>query len=569
MKNLKAQFKYLIYLLLLLNIVNFAHTKDIDKFLNENDITNYFSGIVAINENQYQDSYYYLKDLNNLEQSHYNYSQYFQYSLITLKKFREAVNYSKKLEENKIDNFESNLISAVYYLKNQDQAKSSYYIEQLIDKSQPGTIQNLVSSSLNSWVNIKNQPNPESSLKLLDSIPRNFENLKKIQKAFVYCYFDSNKTGNVFRELFANPNIDFSRYIFFYVNYLLEKDDTKEEAENILQDSLKQYPKNLILNQLNVDIEQNRKTNNQFDCSEPNQVIAEMLYVVANALAVQSNYVASNFYLNLANYLNPNFQSYTTLYAENFYNIEEFDKAKELYVEIQKQGSVYSWHANKQIAFILIKQGNKQEAVEYLKDKYKKIKSPSLYEIFDFAEFLKNNENYDDSIKYYSQLLSLIDKKHDLYAQVLDGRGIAYERTNQWDKAEVDLLGSMESSPNDAYVINYLAYSWIEKGKNIEKALTMLRKANELRPNDGYIIDSLGWALFKLKRFKEAKNYLELAVQYMASDPVVNDHYADSLWMNNQSLQARYYWNYVLKLEKTEDKLKEEIKQKLLFGLKS
>ena len=569
MKNLKAQFKYLIYLLLLLNIVNFAHTKDIDKFLNENDITNYFSGIVAINENQYQDSYYYLKDLNNLEQSHYNYSQYFQYSLITLKKFREAVNYSKKLEENKIDNFESNLISAVYYLKSQDQAKSTYYIEQLIDKSQPGTIQNLVSSSLNSWVNIKNQPNPESSLKLLDSIPRNFENLKKIQKAFVYCYFDSNKTGNVFRELFANPNIDFSRYIFFYVNYLLNKEDAKEEAQNILQDSLKQYPKNLILNQLNVDIEQNRKTNNQFDCSEPNQVIAEMLYVVANALAAQSNYVASNFYLNLANYLNPNFQSYTTLYAENFYNIEELDKAKELYMEIQKQGSVYSWHANKQIAFILIKQGNKQEAVEYLKDKYKKIKSPSLYEIFDFAEFLKNNENYDDSIKYYSQLLSLIDKKHDLYAQVLDGRGIAYERTNQWDKAEVDLLGSMESSPNDAYVINYLAYSWIEKGKNIEKALTMLRKANELRPNDGYIIDSLGWALFKLKRFKEAKNYLELAVQYMASDPVVNDHYADSLWMNNQSLQARYYWNYVLKLEKTEDKLKEEIKQKLLFGLKS
>ena len=569
MKNLKAQFKYLIYLLLLLNIVNFAHTKDIDKFLNENDITNYFSGIVAINENQYQDSYYYLKDLNSLEQSHYNYSQYFQYSLITLKKFREAVNYSKKLEENKIDNFESNLISAVYYLKSQDQAKSSYYIEQLIDKSQPGTIQNLVSSSLNSWVNIKNQPNPESSLKLLDSIPRNFENLKKIQKAFVYCYFDSNKTGNVFRELFANPNIDFSRYIFFYVNYLLNKEDAKEEAQNILQDSLKQYPKNLILNQLNVDIEQNRKTNNQFDCSEPNQVIAEMLYVVANALAAQSNYVASNFYLNLANYLNPNFQSYTTLYAENFYNIEEFDKAKELYMEIQKQGSVYSWHANKQIAFILIKQGNKQEAVEYLKDKYQKIKSPSVYEIFDFAEFLKNNENYDDSIKYYSQLLSLIDKKHDLYAQVLDGRGIAYERTNQWDKAEVDLLGSLESSPNDAYVINYLAYSWIEKGKNIEKALTMLRKANELRPNDGYIIDSLGWALFKLKRFKEAKNYLELAVQYMASDPVVNDHYADSLWMNNQSLQARYYWNYVLKLEKTEDKLKEEIKQKLLFGLKS
>jgi len=570
MKNLKVQFKLIIYLLLFLNTQNLAGAKDIDIFLNKNDITNYFSGIVAINDNRYQDSYYYLKNLNNLEQSHYTYSQYFQYSLITLKKFREAKNYSKKLEDYKIDNFESNLISVVYYLKNNDHEKSSYYIDRLTDKSQPGTIQNLVSSSLGSWINIKNRSSLEAGLNLLENIPRNFENLKKIQQAFVHCYFDSEKTGNIFRELTSNPSIDLSRYIFFYVNYLLNKNNTnKKEAKNILQASLKQYPKNLILNQLNIDIKEGRKIGNQFNCADPSQVIAEMLYVVANALAAQKNYVASNFYLNLVTYLNPNFQSYLTLYAENFYNIEDFEKAKELYMEIQKQGSVYSWHANKQIAFILIKQGNKKKAIKYLKYKYKKIKSPTIYETFDFADFLKNNENYKESIRYYSELLNLIDKNHNLYAQSLDGRGVAYERTDQWDKAEVDLLSSLQASPNDAYIINYLAYSWIEKGKNVEKALNMLRKANNLKPNDGYIIDSLGWALFKLKRFKEAKNYLELAVQHMASDPVVNDHYADTLWMNKKGLQARYYWSYVLKLKKTEDKLKEEIQKKLLFGLKS
>ena len=96
----------------------------------------------------------------------------------------------------------------------------------------------------------------------------------------------------------------------------------------------------------------------------------------------------------------------------------------------------------------------------------------------------------------------------------------------------------------------------------------MLKKANDLRPNDGYIIDSLGWALFKLKNYKESKQYLQLAIIYRASDPVINNHYADALWMNNKKLQARYYWNYVLKLQKTEEKLKKEIKQKLLFGLK-
>ena len=195
--------------------------------------------------------------------------------------------------------------------------------------------------------------------------------------------------------------------------------------------------------------------------------------------------------------------------------------------------------------------------------------SPTIYEIFDYAEFLKNIEKYKESIKYYSQVISLIEKKNILYPQALESRGVAYERTDQWNRAEADLLKSLDASPNDAYVINYLAYSWIEKGINIKKSLSMLRKANRLKPNDGYIIDSLGWALFKVKNYKEAKQNLELAVQYMASDPVINDHYADSLWMNNKTLQARYYWNYVLKLEKTEKKLKKKIKQKLLFGLKS
>ena len=166
-------------------------------------------------------------------------------------------------------------------------------------------------------------------------------------------------------------------------------------------------------------------------------------------------------------------------------------------------------------------------------------------------------------------MLSLIEIKDDLYVQVMDGRGVAYETTNQWKKAEIDLLKSLSALPDNAYTINYLAYSWIEKGIKIEKSLEMLRKANKLKPNDGYIIDSLGWALFKLKNYKEAKQYLGLAIQRMASDPVVNDHFADSLWMNNDVLQARYFWNYVLKLEKTEKKLKKKIEQKLLFGIKS
>ena len=95
----------------------------------------------------------------------------------------------------------------------------------------------------------------------------------------------------------------------------------------------------------------------------------------------------------------------------------------------------------------------------------------------------------------------------------------------------------------------------------------MLKKANTLKSNDPFIIDSLGWALFKLKRYEEAKEYLQLAVKLMPADPIVNDHYGDVLWKNGKEIQARYYWNYVLGLDKAEKDLKEIIEKKLIKGL--
>ena len=145
--------------------------------------------------------------------------------------------------------------------------------------------------------------------------------------------------------------------------------------------------------------------------------------------------------------------------------------------------------------------------------------------------------------------------------------GIAYERTGEWDKAESDLLSSLEADPNQAYVINYLAYTWIEQGVKIKKSLNMLEKANQLRSNDPYITDSLGWALYKLKRYKDSKDYLQLAVKLMPGDPIVNDHFGDVLWKNGKEIQARYYWNYVLNLEKTDEELRKSIEEKLIKGL--
>ncbi len=95
----------------------------------------------------------------------------------------------------------------------------------------------------------------------------------------------------------------------------------------------------------------------------------------------------------------------------------------------------------------------------------------------------------------------------------------------------------------------------------------MLIKANTIREEDGYIIDSLGWAYYAKKDYVKAEKFLQKAVELLPRDPIINDHYADNLWMLNKSIQARYIWSSVLKLDKVEKKLKDEVSKKLIFGI--
>ena len=538
--------------------------KNLDKFNKGENLSDYFSGILLLNQSKYKDSYEYLKRLDGLEISHPTYSSKYLYSLVNSGKFNQAYNYSKKLDKDQRDSFESDLIIGTFLIKNSKPNLAEKFFLKAKKRNSRTVLDNYVVNSLLVWTNVKNEKY-ENAINNLNQLDKRFENLKKIQKIFLNCYFNNEKTELLFNELISNQRTDFSRYNYFYANYL-DSIGLKEKAFNVVERSLKKYPRNLLLNQYKLDLA-NLKNNFYFDCKKEQHVIAEIFYITANALSSQSIYQLSNFYLNLAKYLNKEFHAFDTLMAENFYNINDFSNSKKTYQKLINYGDAFKWFANKQISRILIKQERKDKSLKLLKKSYNDLAVKGLYETFDYAEFLKNNERFEESIKYYTIILNKIDKKHPLYPEVTDGRGVAYERIDEWKKAEKDLLNSLEVSPDQAYVINYLAYTWIEKGIKIKEALEMLKKANKLKSNDPYIIDSLGWALFKLKRYKESKDYLQQAVKLMPADPIVNDHYGDVLWKNGKEIQARYYWNYVMSIEDAEKDLKEKVEKKLTKGL--
>ena len=544
-----------------------ASAQSLEKIYKADTLSNYFSGVMALNSNKYDESYNFFRKLENLGESHSKYSKSFIDTLVNSSKINEAFRYALLLKKKNSNIYESDVVITSKLIKNENFDKAYDHIILLNKKDEYSELQNLIYQIIFNWVKIgKLNLNLEEAKNVFRTLSPKYKNINKINDVFLNCYYDSADLNIKFENLINDTTNYFSRYTFFYVNYLLKKNQFNK-ANLILNYQLQGNPKNLLLNQLKLDI--NSKKNhlkNDFNCKNISHIIAELFYITANALSSREIYSISNFYLSLSNYLNQNFFSYNTLLAENFMMIGDYQKAKTIFSFISNGGQVYNWHSSKKIALINIQNNEKTKAIKIMEKNFKQLNEPTLYQTYDFANFLKNNEKFEQSIKYYSQVINKISNGHELYPKAKDGRGIAYERTGEWDKAEKDFLNSLEAEPNQAYVINYLAYSWIEKGIKIKKSLDMLEKANSIRSNDGYITDSLGWAFYKLKKYEKAKGYLQKAVQLMPADPIVNDHYADSLWMIGKKIQARYYWNYVLNLDDAEKILKEKIVKKILNG---
>ena len=306
-----------------------------------------------------------------------------------------------------------------------------------------------------------------------------------------------------------------------------------------------------------------------FSCKNPNDVISEFLFLVSNLYSSQDNFNKSNFYLNLSNYLNPKFKFNLALVAENQYFNQEYLKAKKTLKVFKKEDNFYYWFRVKKEAQIIEKQRNKKEALNYITAEFDKIDEPNKKILFDIANFYKNSKEYEQAIKYYTKLLESFDISSEMKSDLLYRRGGSYERLNKFQKADEDLLQALEITPDDAYILNYLAYSWLERDYKIYEAIDMLKIAYEATTDDPYIIDSIGWAYYLIDDFIKAEKFLKRAVELMPDDPIVNDHYGDILWKLNRKIQARYFWSNVLKMDDAEEEMINKINIKLVECIKN
>ena len=182
------------------------------------------------------------------------------------------------------------------------------------------------------------------------------------------------------------------------------------------------------------------------------------------------------------------------------------------------------------------------------------------------GSILSARKEFADAAKFYSDALALVPNPDKDQWNLFFQRGICYERLKQWDKAEPDFLKAMELDPEQASLLNYLGYSWVDIGKNLGQAMDLIRKAVKLKPDDGFYVDSLGWAHYRLGEYEEAVRQLERAVELEPADPTINDHLGDAYWQAGRRNEAKFQWSAALTL-KPEPEEQAKIAKKLEKGL--
>ena len=533
-----------------------------DKF-NSKNLSKYFSGIVAFENKDNSKALSYFNSSKILIDQHDPYLEKFVMSLVLEDKVTQAINIIRTNNKKYNSNFfEAYILLALDNLKKNEINKALDILAEVPEYLQKDRFNYIILNSLKQYLYVfKNK-------KILKG-NKNFGNLSLIMETFQRCYLSDVNAGSFFSNLVSSSKENYSRYIYFHLTYLIENNQI-EEARTIT-DELDYINITLLLAQGKSWIESNElnKFNKIFSCKDHNDLVGEFLFLISNLYSSQNEFEKSNFYLSLSSYLNPEFVFNLSLVAENLFVNNNYDKSKIVLRNFDEDENFYYWYRLKKEAQIISKTRNQKEALNYITSKFKKIKNQNNKFVFDIANFYKNSKEFDLAIKYYSSIINSLTENTEIKSDLLYRRGASYERLKNYSNADKDLLHSLEINPNDAYVLNYLAYSWLERNYKINEAIEMLEKAYSQESDDPYIIDSMGWAYYLINDFIKAENFLKKAVQLMPNDPIVNDHYGDILWKLDRKIQARYFWSMVLEMDDAGQELIDQIQNKLIDGPKS
>jgi tetratricopeptide (TPR) repeat protein len=296
----------------------------------------------------------------------------------------------------------------------------------------------------------------------------------------------------------------------------------------------------------------------------PQEGAAEALYGMGTWISRRGGEDLGLVYLQLALYLQPTHPLALIALADLYSAVKKPELAIKLYDRVPANSPMRR-NANIQLAIDLDGLERTEEARKLL-DKLVAEQPKDVEAILALGNILRGRKKYAECADVYSKAVATIAQPQKSDWLVFYFRGICFERARQWDKAEADLKKALELFPDQPQVLNYLGYSWVDQGVNLDEGMRMIRRAVEQRPEDGYIIDSLGWAYYRIGQFDEAAKHLERAVELKPEDPTINDHLGDVYWRIGRLTEAKFQWSHAKDLKPEPEELP-KIEEKLKSGL--
>ena len=555
-----------IYKIFFLVILFLYQTSVLSKTTDEKDfnlkyLSNYLSAKISYSNQNNEDSVKYFNSSKSIINKHEGYLKEYVFALVLNGEIQKAINQIKLNKDlASSDFFEADLLLLIGNFKNKKFKKNLELLNNIKRFQNQSRYNYIIYETLYSY----NDLFLNKILKINSN--KNFGKLTIINNALQFCYLNKPETKSKFINLINSKEGDYSRYLFFYLNYIISNDEIDSAIQ--ISQTIDEIGNNLLISQSKTWIKDSNynKIKEIFSCQRESDLISEFFFLISNFYLINEDFEKSNFYLNLSNYLNPKFYFNLTHLVENYLENENYNIAKSLLNKFDKKDLVYYWYKLKKIAQIISKEQNSQQSLNYIEKKFNNYSDPSLKMLFDMGNIYKKNNEFKKSIKLYSLVLKKLDKSSDSYAEILYRRGGSHERVGDYLNSDKDLIKSLSMKPDDPYVMNYLAYGWLERNYKIDEAVVMLNKAYQKKKNDPYIIDSVGWGHYLIEDYVNAEKFLQKAIELMPKDPIVNDHYGDVLWKLNRKLQAKYYWESAFNSGEANDELKENISIKLLKG---
>jgi tetratricopeptide (TPR) repeat protein len=170
------------------------------------------------------------------------------------------------------------------------------------------------------------------------------------------------------------------------------------------------------------------------------------------------------------------------------------------------------------------------------------------------SSFYKEKEMTDEAIALIREGLAIDPENVALLFEL----GVIYDRLNKTDLAVEQMEAILILNPEHADALNYLGYTYADKGINLDEAEVMIKKALEYKPDNGYIIDSLGWLYFRQGHFEDALIQLKRAVALIPDDPIVLEHLGDIYMQMNDPVKALAYYKQALEKKDTDKKSLQE-----------